>query len=374
MKRSGAPRAVFVIVGFILVGLLGFLAISGFRVGREGESVTLGGARGHSYAIRILRKLGYRVQVFYDLPDLDGGKLGANDALVVLCDDLGENWDVISRWTRKGGRLFLHPGTTNAGEWSGVETVAVEGKLTAPDRWSGGARFPVPYDGSVFSSAPASMEVVASVDGKPAFGRVPAVDGEIVLLADGNSLTNAALKLGGEEYAVFLHGLFLPSRGGTVALYRERRWAKGDTDPVRSLFSGAMLPVTLQLLLAFAVFAAGSAVRFGEPQRFDPRGRRSSAAHLDAVGAFYARGRSEDMADESNAEHFIALLKRRLSLSPQAGVEIVAAKAARASGLGAEAVLRLLIPGRGLKRGEAAIRSAERFMIIEKLVADRRAK
>jgi len=374
MKRRGAPRVVLAVAGFILVGLLGFLAISGFRIGREGESVTVGGASGHSYAIRILRKLGYRVRVFYDLPDLDGGMLGANDALVGLCDDLGEDWDEVSRWTRKGGRLFLHPGTANAGEWSGTETVAADGGLSAPDRWSGGARFPVPYDGLAFSQAPASMEVVASVDGKPAFGRVPAVDGEIVLMADGSALTNAALKSGGEEYAVFLHRLFLPSRGGTVALYRERRWAKGETDPVRSLFTGPMLPVTLQLLGAFAVFAAGSAVRFGEPQRFDPRGRRSSAAHLDAVGAFYARGRSEDMADESNAEHFLALLRRRLSLSPQAGAEIVAAKAARASGLGAEAVLRLLVPGRGLKRGEAAIRSAERFRIIEKLVADRRTK
>jgi hypothetical protein len=376
VKKNSAPRIVMTAVGFLLVLALGIMTVTGFIPVREGPSVSSGGDAGYSYLVRILRKLGYRVRILYSMPDLEAGSLEPGDALVPLGGgrDLSGDWEAIEEWTREGGRVFLPADVKTQDAWPWKEAESAFGDLIAAEGASAGAKFPLSYEGMAFPSPIPSIETIASVAGHPVFARTRLAEGEIVYVAASEVFSNGALKRGGEEYAAFLNGLFLPSRPGTVAFYRERGWAKSGNDPIKALFSGPFLPATLQVLLAFAVFAAGAALRFGRPQRLDPRAPRSTAAHLDAVGAFYARGRSEDMADEANAEHFLAELRKSLGLSARASAEAVAGRIAPGSGRGREFIIDLLSARKGLRRGGAARRSAERYAILRGSDSQRRAK
>jgi hypothetical protein len=371
MKGNGAGRIIFIIAGFLFVAALGFISLTGIVPLREGPSIDNAQEDGYRYFVRIMRRLGYRVTILSSLPEFST-PAAAGDAFIPLDQELDEAWEDMEAWVASGGRLFLPAESEAPGTWGPDDLILAEGGLEAAPGWEGGAAFPVDYSGWAMPAFSGSVETIAFVNGQPVFARAARGQGEIIYVSESAAFSNAAIRRGGPEYAAFLNGLFLPSRGGKLMLYRRREFIQAGRDPVRALFSGRFLPMSLQLIMAFAVFAAAAGLRFGRPQRLDPRAPRSTAAHLDAVGAFYARGRGGGMADGINAEYFERRAHLLAGLSPQAGQEALAARLARESGFEAMRIAALLAPGGEMGARDMLRRSAERARIIRALSGRRK--
>jgi hypothetical protein len=378
-KKGGASPAGIAVaaVGFLIVLALGFVAVTGLLPVREGAGSGAAGDNGFSYLVRFLRKLGYPVKVLPELPSLESGPWSDGGTLLSLSEDLSDEWPSLAEWVEAGGRLILPATATGSDYHYGYETYPAKGNLeTGPSRRGEGA-FPVPFEAWVFRDPMPGWEEILLLEGTPIIIEAPLGAGKIDVISDGFALSNASFKAGGEEFSVFLNEFFLESRPGPIALYLERGWIKAPLDPVRALLSGRFLPLTIQLILAFAVFAWGAAFRFGRPLGLDPRSARSTRSHLDAVGAFYARARASGLADLSNSEHFARRAASLLGLSQESDAESIAARAAKtlaagkADALGEDrwaGIMRtLLAPEAKAGPADMAKRSDERNAILELL-------
>jgi hypothetical protein len=147
------------------------------------------------------------------------------------------------------------------------------------------------------------------------YHRIRIGEGAVVVLLDDLALTNRGLDVGANPEAIAAL-LAREVSGGAVAV-DEARHGHGEAQS----YLGTLLSlpgarsVTLLGVLLLALFLYGRNVRFGKPEPYEPRERRSASEYIDALAGLHERARAAPLMVEAVAHRLHTAARRRSRVS-----------------------------------------------------------
>lgn len=215
--------------------------------------------------------------------------------------------DSILAWVEAGGRLILAPSP-----WSDLHN-ELGLSLSYADGAAATVRGSHPWTAGVDSLGPVEWTFDTDHGGDPTIvplvvepntgglvvGLVRRGDGEVLVIADGQLLSNDRIAAGGLAPVAIRAAAAWTTAGDTLWFDEYHHGQRGGS-PYGALIAvlarGGVGETVGQLLLVAVLALAPAVIRFGAPRaaRADPR--RSRLEHVDAVGEVYRRAGAEDVA------------------------------------------------------------------------------
>ncbi len=318
MKKARFGK-ILIGLGFFLLFAFGAAGILGLKPQTAGDKGADTSPSGYSLVFRFLSKLGY------GLAQRSGPAYLKNKEGAVLFLEYPEwgaqEYDALLDWVEGGGLAFCFGGK----DWEWLEALEYQeesGMLRTGILDARGSQAYFPFEGRVFFSSPPKSQSLAEMDGRPLMLSLPYGKGEFRFASDSRLLSNEVFRQGGEHYAILLNAFFLPAFGRRLISYEAKQEGSGAGDPIQALFRGAFLPISIQFLLIYLFISLALASRFGSGQVWNPRERRSSREHVDAIGRFYLRALKpraagpSQLAEDSGRAYFRLELEALLRRGP----------------------------------------------------------
>lgn len=342
---SGSPRRAR--IGFVVALLLG-LGVVAWAVGsppRDGEPLDprSSGETGARGLVLFLGELGAETRVSATTPG------EGDDVLVVLEDRYSEEDRAAVRdWVAAGGTLVvadpfseLTPVVDDGGALdelglteaevprdecdvvalAGAEVISAEAAL----------RYEVGGADSCFGDGEAAVVVVDDVG-----------EGTVAAVGGPTFFTNDALDQ--DDNAVLAGSLMAPEPGTTVVVADRPPAGDGETS-LSDLVAPGVKAALVQLGVAFAVYAAFRARRFGRPVPEPLPVQIAGSELVTAVGQLLQQGRDPARAGALLRDDLRRTLAGRLGLGLDADADTVAQAAAARSGVPLERLREALVPG-----------------------------
>ena len=320
----GAVIAGCVGTGLVAVALLGTPSKDGPPLDPRSD-----GPLGTSALVSLLDGLGADVELSVGLPDR------TDDVALLLSDRLDEaQTDEVRDWVRGGGTLVVtDPGSSLSPPALGggdlvdpddqVRGICTLDALAGVERVDGGAA--VRYDtGGAYGTCLGSRDfafVVATAEG----------DGDIVAIGGAAFVTND--RLAHADNAVLAADLLAPSPGLRVRFVDPPLPVGGGDKSLYELISDRVRRAGLQLGIAFVLYAAWRAIRFGRPVREDQPVEIAGSELVSAAGRLLERGRSPGEAAEVLRDSIRRPLRARLGASASAPPDALAQVVAERTGI-----------------------------------------
>ncbi len=315
-------------VGLVAVALLGSPPDDGPPLDPRSD-----GPLGTSALVSLLDRLGTDVELAVGLPQR------TDDVALLLSDRLDqEQTDDVLAWVREGGTLVVtDPGSSLSPTFidandpledpedlaRGICTIDALADVEVVD---GGAA--VRYDtGLGYGSCMGSRDfafVVATAEGA----------GDIVALGGAAFVTND--RLDHDDNAVLAAALLAPRSGTQVRFVDPPIPAGGGDKSLYDLVSDGVRRAGLQLGIAFVLYAAWRAIRFGRPVREGQPVEIAGAELVGAAGRLLERGRAPSAAAEVLRDRLRRALRARLGVPETASPEALATVVAERTGVDLE--------------------------------------
>ena len=271
-------------------------------------------------------------------------------------------WQALLGWVRAGNHVIVANRPSNLPAELSVQLRREQATTTEPLRvveavsqQFPGFRLAVPPGASLELGSQSRKEVFPLlVRGDAIYAACSNLGkGQVITLADGHLLTNAALAVADDP--AFLVALF-DFIGPRVELVDESTGAASPS-PAASVRRGRLLPLTLQLALLLVLFFLYKGAAFGPLRDPRDRSRRGFVEHARALGMQYERARAARHALALYATYAFERL-RRLAQERGRGLHSLAEAIARRTGRSLGAVMRILVEAKEAREAPLAQGSA----------------
>lgn len=318
-----------VVAGCVGAGLLAVALLGGSPNDGPPLDPRSDGPLGTSALVSLLQGLGADVELSVGLPD------SQDDVALLLADRLDEDQtDEVLAWVRAGGTLVVTDPSSSltpptVGAVSPLEPEDLDRGICTLEALDGvevvdggaAARYDTGLaDASCLGSRDFAF-VVASAEGA---GTVVAIGGAAFATND---------RLAEEDNAVLAAGLLAPEARTTVRFVDPPLPAGGGDKTLYELISDGVRRAGVQLGLAFVLYAAWRAIRFGRPVRETLPVEIAGSELVGATGRLLERGRSPGAAAEVLRERLRRALRARLGVTEQVDHEDLAQTVADRAGV-----------------------------------------
>jgi hypothetical protein len=117
-----------------------------------------------------------------------------------------------------------------------------------------------------------------------------------------------------KNHAQYLNEMIKPYAGLELYVYEYSDLSSFVQNPLKLLFYGSFLAITLHFLLLGILFAYRISMPFGSIQNPDEKRRRDITQHLRGIGELFHRNKAFQIVSELDREHFIQELCHQFSL------------------------------------------------------------
>jgi hypothetical protein len=296
------------------------------------------------------------IKVVHRLQSLD--RLGVEDTVVVLLPGAPvgrRTWERLLAWVGRGGSLVvasgaswlperLHLEMSNERASTEYAEVGADFADTFPD-----LRVAAPEHHQL-STHGADAKTLLTRAGAPYAAWTKVEEGDVIVLADGYLLTNAALAAA--DNARFLVLLF--NQLGKAAQFVDEATGQAPPTPLASVARGKLAPLLLQLTMLLGLFFWFKGRAFGTLRDPPLANRRAFVEHARAVGLQYAKARAKRYAFALYAGYALDRLRERVQVGGRRGLLGLAESVARKTGRNEGEVMRLLVEAQSARDATAS--------------------